>query len=562
MAAAVKRLYPDAKLGIGPAIENGFYYDFEIPGGLKEEDLQKIEDKMKEIVKENLPFVRKEISSVDAEALFEKTGEKFKVELVKDLNGQVISIYSNGDFTDLCRGPHVASTGDIKYFKLLSVSGAYWRGIEANAQLARIYGTAFFSQKELDEYIKVLEESKKRDHRTLGRGLDLYSITDTVGAGLVLWHPAGGRLRTIIEDFWRKEHYKNGYELVYSPHIGKASLWETSGHLDFYRENMYAAMEIDNQEYFVKPMNCPFHIMMYKSRQWSYRELPLRWAELGTVYRYEKSGVLHGLLRVRGFTQDDAHLICRPDQMPEEIRRVLRFCLYMLKSFGFENFQICLATKPKEKSVGDEASWQAGTEALKQAVTAEGLAYEIDEGGGAFYGPKIDIKIKDALGRAWQCSTIQFDFNLPERFDMSFSGADNQKQRPYMIHRALLGSLERFMGVLIEHYAGKFPLWLAPVQVCLINIGDDTADYANSIKEKLLNAGLRVEADLSGETLQKKIRNAETAKVPYMFILGKKEKESGQVSLRKQGSKNMGSMSLDGAIKLLQEEAAEKNKPL
>ena len=555
MASAVKRLYPQAKLGIGPAIENGFYYDFEIAGGFKEDDLAKIEKLMRDIVAENSPFQREEISSGGAIALFEKAGEKYKVELIKGLNTPVVSIYRHADFTDLCRGPHVGSTGEVKYFKILSTSGAYWRGIDSNPQLVRIYGTAFPSKEELENYLKILEEAKKRDHRKLGRELDLYSMAEDVGPGLILWHPKGGRLRTIIEDFWRQQHYKNGYEIVYTPHLGRAGLWQTSGHLDFYRENMYAPMEIDKQEYFVKPMNCPFHLMMYKKHAHSYRELPLRWAELGTVYRYEKSGVLHGLLRVRGFTQDDAHIICRPDQMPGEIRNVLKFCLFMLKSFGFESFKVYLATKPKEKFVGDETQWKEATAALQEAVKAENLECEMDEGGGAFYGPKIDIKIKDALDREWQCSTIQFDFNLPKLFELSYNDSDNTHKQPYMIHRALLGSLERFMGVLIEHYAGRFPLWLAPVQISILNITAEVADYAAAVKSILEKDNFRVELDLSGETLQKKIREKEMLKIPYMVVIGKKEKENKTVSIRRRGMENIGVMSVADFVARLKAES-------
>ena len=554
MAGAVKKLYPQALLAIGPAIDNGFYYDFDIPGGIKEEDLGRIEQLMREEINKDLPFTRQEWSATQALEFFQARGEKYKVELIGALAGQNISIYKHGDFIDLCRGPHVASTGPARFFKLLSTSGAYWHGDEKNAQLVRIYGTVFPSKEELAEYLNRLEEAKKRDHRVLGRTLDLFSVSEDVGPGLVLWHPAGGRLRTIIEDFWRAEHYKNGYEVVYSPHIGRAGLWETSGHLDFYRENMYSPMDIDEQEYFVKPMNCPFHIMMYKSRLWSYRDLPLRWAELGTVYRYEKSGVLHGLLRVRGFTQDDAHLFCRPDQMPEEISKVLNFCLHMLRSFGFQDFKVYLATRPKEKSVGAEADWQAAIAALNAAVKTAGLECVVDEGGGAFYGPKIDIKIKDALERDWQCSTIQFDFNLPERFDMTFVNTNNEKQRPYMIHRALLGSLERFLGVLIEHYAGRFPLWLSPVQACVMNITEDVRDYALRVKETLEKEGFRVEADVRDERLQRKIKDNEKAKMPYMAVVGKKEQESGTVSLRQRGMNDLGSKTIQEFVSLLKQE--------
>ena len=456
MAQAVLRLFPGAKLAIGPAIENGFYYDFDLERPLTPEDLTAIQAEMDKIIKENYPIERFEMSKAEALKYFQEKGEIYKVELVEGLEDGSISFYRQGEFVDLCRGPHLPSTGYLKAYKLMSIAGAYWRGDSSKKMLQRIYGTAFAKKSDLEAYLHLLEEAAKRDHRKLGKELDLFSVNEDVGGGLVLWHPKGARIRHEIESFWREEHYKNGYDLVYTPHIGRGQLWETSGHLGFYRENMYSAMEVDGQEYFVKPMNCPFHLAIYKSKGRSYRELPFRWAELGTVYRYEKSGVLHGLMRVRGFTQDDAHIICRPDQMPEEIDRVLQFCLFMLRSFGFNEFKVYLATRP-EGSVGDDARWQAATEALRASVERAKLSYEVDEGGGAFYGPKIDIKIKDALGREWQCSTIQFDFNEPERFGLTYKGSDGADHQPYMIHRALLGSLERFFGVLIEHYEGAFP---------------------------------------------------------------------------------------------------------
>ncbi|HUI93971.1 MAG TPA: threonine--tRNA ligase [Chitinivibrionales bacterium] len=554
MAQAVQELFPSAKIAIGPSIDNGFYYDFDMEKPIAQDDLKKIEDKIKEIVAKKIPLVRSVISKAEAEAYFKAKNEPYKLELLNDIQGDP-SVYKQGGWLDMCRGPHVPDTGYLRAVKLMSIAGAYWRGSEKNKMLTRLYGISFPKQSQLDEYLKMLEEAAKRDHRRLGTDLDLYSINEAVGPGLVLWHPKGGRLRTIIEDFWRSEHYKNGYELVYSPHIGRSTLWETSGHLGFYRENMYSPMEIDEQEYFVKPMNCPFHIMMYKSRVRSYRELPLRWAELGTVYRYEKSGVLHGLLRVRGFTQDDAHLICSPDQMPGEIRSVLRFCLFMLKSFGFEKFKVYLATRPKEGSVGDEAKWRDATAALDAAVKAEGLECEVDEGGGAFYGPKIDIKIKDALNREWQCSTIQFDFNEPERFDMVFSGASNERLRPFMIHRALLGSLERFMGVLVEHYAGALPLWLSPVQVKIIPISDKYIDYATQVFSACKAAGLRAELDDRSEKMGAKIRDAELAKIPYMAIVGQKELDSKTVSVRRHKDGDQGSKELAQFVEQIAAEA-------
>lgn len=558
MAHAVKLLYPEVKVAIGPAIEDGFYYDFDRAEPFTPEDLQKIEAKMKEIIKKSAPFVCRVVPKAEAIALFERMGETYKVELIQAIPDDTVSLYEEDGFVDLCRGPHLPRTGRIKAFKLLSVAGAYWRGDEKNKMLQRIYGTAWPTREELDAYLKRLEEIEKRDHRRLGRELDLYSVQEEVGSGLILWHPKGARLRHIVETFWRDEHYKNGYELVVSPHIGRANLWQTSGHLDFYHENMYAPMAIDEQAYYVKPMNCPFHIMMFKNRGWSYRDFPVRWAELGTVYRYERSGVLHGLLRVRGFTQDDAHLFCRPDQMPEEIDKVLAFSLFMLRSFGFREFKVYLATRPVGKSVGDDAMWQAATIALEDAVKRSGIAYEVDEGGGAFYGPKIDIKIKDALGREWQCSTIQFDFNLPERFDMTYTGADGRKHRPYMIHRALLGSIERFMGVLVEHYAGVFPLWLAPVQVSVLTITERHEEFAREVHEQLQKRGIRVALDTDNEKIGFKIRRATMAKIPYLILLGDREVEERKVTVRKRDGENIGPYTIEEFAGILTEMIQEK----
>ncbi len=540
MAQAVRQLFPEVKLAIGPAIESGFYYDFDLPESLKVEDLPKIEAEMAKIIKSDLPFKRFEMSKAEAIKYFENAGEKYKAELVASLEDGSISFYQQGDFVDLCRGPHLPSTGRLKAFKLMSVAGAYWRGDAKREMLQRIYGTAFASKQELEAYLKFLEEAAKRDHRKLGKELDLFSIDDQIGGGLVLWHPKGARIRHEIEKFWKDEHYKNGYELVYTPHVGRSTLWETSGHLGFYNESMYASMDVEGQPYYVKPMNCPFHIAIYQSRGRSYRELPFRWAELGTVYRYEKSGVLHGLLRVRGFTQDDAHIICRPDQMPEEIDRTLNFCLQMLRAFGFENFKLYLSTRP-EKSVGDESRWQAATEALREAITKTGLAFEVDEGGGAFYGPKIDLKIKDALGREWQCSTIQFDFNLPERFDLTYKGSDSADHQPYMIHRALLGSLERFFGVLVEHYEGALPLWLAPVQAVVLPVLPVNDAYAQQVVAKLRQAGIRAEIDLRNEKIGYRIREAQLQKIPYMLVVGEREAEADSAALRtrKDGERGM-----------------------
>ncbi len=553
LAQAVQELFPSAKVAIGPAIESGFYYDFDVEKPFSPDDLTAIEARAREIAVRKLPIERFEPGIAEARSYFESKNEPYKIELLQDIEGTP-SIYRQGTWQDLCRGPHVPNTGVVKAIKILSTAGAYWRGSEKNKMLQRIYAISFPKDSMLKEYLVMLEEAAKRDHRRLGSELDLFSMCDEVGPGLVLWHPKGGRLRTIIEDFWRREHYKNGYDIVYSPHIGRAQLWETSGHLGFYRENMYSPMEIDEQEYFVKPMNCPFHIMMYKHDLRSYRDLPLRWAELGTVYRYEKSGVLHGLLRVRGFTQDDAHLYCRPDQMPEEIRRVLQFCLFMLRSFGFEKFKIYLATRPREKSVGEERQWVDATAALRAAVEAEGLEWELDEGGGAFYGPKIDIKIKDALNREWQCSTIQFDFNMSERFDLTYAGPDNEKLRPYMIHRALLGSLERFMGVLIEHYAGAFPLWLAPVQVKVLPISEKFIEQGRAVVRQLLGGGIRAELDERNEKIGYKIRDAEIKKIAYMAIIGEKEVQSGSVSVRRHGKGDQGSLLVGDFLALLNRE--------
>jgi threonyl-tRNA synthetase len=548
MAEAVQRLFPEAKFAIGPAIENGFYYDFDLPRPLTPEDLEEIKRLMQESIKARQPFVREEVSRQEAEQIF--GDQPYKLELVLDLPpDETISIYRHGAFTDLCRGPHVASTGDLRWdaFALLNTAGAYWRGDEKRPMLQRIYGTIWPSKDELRAYLDKLEEIERRDHRRLGRELDLFSLHEEAGPGLVYWHPKGGRIRTIIEDFWRMRHYEGGYEILYTPHIGRSWLWETSGHLDFYREGMYAPMEIDEQKYYIKPMNCPFHILIYNTDVRSYRELPLRWAELGSVYRYERSGVLHGLLRVRGFTQDDAHIICTPEQIEDEILEVLRFSLRLWHDLGFDDVVAYLATRP-EKAVGEPERWDQALDSLRKALEVENLPYKIDEGGGAFYGPKIDLKIKDALGREWQMTTIQFDFNEPERFDMKYTGADGQEHRPYMVHRALLGSMERFFGVLIEHYAGAFPVWFAPVQVQLIPIADRHVAFADEVLVKLKAAGLRVETDDSGDRMNAKIRKAQMAKIPYMLVIGDREAETGSVSVRLRTNENLGAMSVDDFI--------------
>jgi threonyl-tRNA synthetase len=560
MAHAIHELHPEAKFGVGPAVEGGFYYDIDINSKLTENDLAKIEKKMTDIAAKDNPFQRRELSKADAIKYFTEKGDNYKIELLSEMdeNNQAISIYGEGGFTDLCRGPHVPSAGAIKYFKLLSVSGSYWRGDEKNKQLQRIYGVSFPKKKMLEEHLQLLEEAKRRDHRKLGKQLELFSIHEEAGPGLIYWHPKGARLRNEIENFWRKAHYDNGYELLYSPHIGKGWLWETSGHLVNYGENMYAPMTIDENDYYIKPMNCPFHIMMYKSTLHSYRDLPLRWAELGTVYRYEKSGVLHGLLRVRGFTQDDAHIFCAQEQIEDEIIEVIRFCLFMWKSFGFNDLKFYVATKP-EKAVGEDELWERAILSLKVALDKEGLKYEMDEGGGAFYGPKIDIKIKDALHREWQMSTIQFDFNLPERFDMKYIGEDGKEHRPFMVHRALLGSIERFMGVLIEHYGGAFPAWLAPTQTVVIPVSKNFFDYAKEIYDILHSNGIRVENDQRNEKLGYKIREWETQKIPYMLIVGEKEKESKTVSIRKHKEGDVGSKEIHEFVDFIKDEINNKS---
>lgn len=559
MAHAIQSLFPEAKFGVGPAIDSGFYYDIDINTNLTEEDLVKIENKMLELAAQKNPFKRNELSKEEALKFFQQKGDEYKQEIISELdeNTEVISTYDEGDFTDLCTGPHIPDTGKIKFVKLLSVSGSYWRGDEKNKRMQRIYGITFPKKKMLDDHLAFLEEAKKRDHRKLGKQLDLFSIHEEAGAGLIYWHPKGARVRNTIETFWRAAHLKNGYDILYSPHMGKSWLWQTSGHLSNYKDNMYSPMTVDEQEYFIKPMNCPFHILIYKSQLRSYRDLPLRWAELGTVYRYEKSGVLHGLLRVRGFTQDDAHIFCTQEQIEDEIIEVIRFSNYMWKSFGFEQLKYYIATKP-EKAVGEDALWEKATESLKKACERENIKYEIDEGGGAFYGPKIDIKIKDALNREWQMSTIQFDFNLPERFDMHYIGEDGKEHRPFMVHRALLGSLERFFGVLIEHYGGAFPTWLAPLQVAVVPVSQVFLEYAKQVADKLKENDIIVELDERNEKIGYKIRDWETKKVPYMLIVGEKEKESDSVSVRKHKAGDQGIIKLEEFIHNIKEEINNK----
>ncbi|HSW62332.1 MAG TPA: threonine--tRNA ligase [Dissulfurispiraceae bacterium] len=557
MAHAVKLLFPDTKVAIGPAIDEGFYYDFDRAEPFTPEDLSKIETKMKEIIRKNSPFVRKVVSRAEAIALFEQTGDEYKVELIDAIPDETVSLYDEDGFVDLCRGPHVHRTGRVKAFKLLSVAGAYWRGDAKNKMLQRIYGTAFETKDELKAYLDFLEEVKKRDHRRIGRELDLFSTDEEIGSGLILWHPNGSVMRRTIEDFWRDEHVKADYQILYTPHIAQLKLWERSGHWQFYRENMYEPMEIDDVAYELKPMNCPFHISIYNSSLRSYRELPIRYAELGTVYRYEKSGVLHGLLRVRGFTQDDAHIFCREDQIENEIRKILKFTLFVLNTFGFESYDIYLSTQP-EKFVGTPEIWERSTEALKRALEASSLPYRTDEGGGAFYGPKIDIKIKDALNRSWQCSTIQLDFNNPDRFDMNYRGSDGKDHRPIMIHRALMGSLERFIGILVEHYAGNFPVWLTPTQVAVLTIAERHELFAQEVYHQLRAQGFRVQLDADNEKIGFKIRRATMKKIPYLVLLGDREVDERKITVRKRDGENIGPYSIKEFTGFLSE--AVRNK--
>ncbi len=545
MAAAVQELYQDVKFDIGPSTDDGFYYDFDMAHRLTPEDLEKIEETMRTIVNKRLPFERMEISREEATAILTEKGQTYKLERLADVpEGQTITFYKLGDFCDLCRGPHVENSGQITAFKLLSIAGSYYRGDEKNPMLQRIYGTAFEDKKTMHDYFQMLEEAKKRDHRKLGKELDLFSMSDMVGPGLVLWHPKGSFVRYTFESYWRDAHYNNGYEMIFTPHIGRSTLWETSGHLDFYKDSMYSPMEVDEQDYYVKPMNCPFHIEIYKSRLRSYRELPLRWSELGTVYRYEKSGTLHGLLRVRGFTQDDAHIICTPEQIESEIAEVLRFSLQVWKDFGFKDIKPYLSTRPA-KAVGEPERWELAIKSLRKAVDEIGLECEVDEGGGAFYGPKIDLKIKDAIGREWQTSTIQFDFNLPERFDMTYIGEDGRKHRPFMVHRALLGSIERFFGILVEHYAGAFPLWLAPEQARIMPITDRQRDFAEQVYNDLKKRGFRVSLDDRSESVNAKIKDARNERIQYMLVIGDREVENGTMAVRSRREGQLGEMNID-----------------
>ncbi|MBI5560762.1 MAG: threonine--tRNA ligase [Deltaproteobacteria bacterium] len=553
MAQAVKGVYKDVKLGIGPAIEDGFYYDFDTPAPFTPEDIEKIEKRMEEIIKGDSPFEREELKKDDALNLFKGMGETYKEELIRELGDDGVSIYRQSGFVDLCRGPHLPKTGMVKAFKITSTAGAYWRGDEKRKMLQRVYGTAFPDKKQLAQYLRKIDEAKKRDHRKLGRELDLFSVSEEVGPGLILWHPDGATVRLAIEDFWRKGHIKNGYSLVYTPHVAKLDMWKRSGHWDFYRENLFSPMDVEGQDYIVKPMNCPFHIQIFKSRLRSYRDLPIRYAELGTVYRFERSGVLHGLLRVRGFTQDDAHIYLAPGQIEDEVKSVLKFTLYILRAFGFNEYEIFLSTRP-EKYVGSIENWAMAWGSLKAALEGEGLPYSVDPGEGVFYGPKIDIKIKDALGRAWQCSTIQADFNLPERFDVTYRDERGVESRPIMLHRALMGSLERFFGCLVEHYAGAFPLWLSPVQVVVLNVTERNVLYAGRVFEAIKEKGLRAEFDSRNETLNYKIREARLRKVPYMVIIGDREEEKGVVSPRSRDTGEMAQSTVQEFIESLERE--------
>ena len=554
MADAVKRLFPKVKLGIGPAIEDGFYYDFDKEDSFVPEDLAKIEKEMQKIIKQEQEFKKEEIAKKDALELFKK--ESYKIEIINNLDVKTVSIYRHGEFVDLCKGPHVKSTGEIKAFKLLSIAGAYWHGIETNPMLQRIYGTCFESKKELDSFIKFREEAKKRDHRRLGKDLDLFSIHDEAGPGLVFYHPKGALLRMLIEDYVKKEHLRRGYQLVMGPHILKSDIWITSGHYEYYKENMYI-FKVDKEEYAIKPMNCPAHMLIYKSKVRSYRDLPMRYFELGNVHRREKSGVLHGLLRVRGFTQDDAHIFCLPSQVEEEIKLVIDFVMDTMKVFGFSDYKIDLSTRP-EKFIGDPKIWDKATDALKGALSSKGMEYEINEGEGAFYGPKIDIMVKDALARSWQCATVQCDFALPERFGLTYTSKDGKKERPVMLHRVVLGSVERFIGTLIEHYAGAFPLWLSPVQAVVIPITDRSHDYAEEIFNTLQKENIRVEIDKRNEKLQYKIREQELQKIPYMIIVGDKEKEAGTVSLRARKEGNVGVVKIEEVLGRIREEITDR----
>ena len=556
MADVVTQMFPEAKLGIGPPTDEGFYYDFMVEEPFSEQDLSRIEKRMRRVVQRNLTFEYHEYPRDEAERM--NASEPLKMEIIEEIpEDEKITTYRHGKFEDLCAGPHVESTGRIPAFKLLNVAGAYWRGDENRPMLQRIYGTAFESKDALDEHLHRIEEAKKRDHRLLGRQLDLFSIHEETGPGLIIWHPKGSRTRGIVEDFWREQHRLHGYELVYTPHIGRASLWETSGHLGFYKENMYPAIEMEGQDYYLKPMNCPFHVMYYQNDLRSYRDLPMRIGELGTVYRYERGGVVQGLLRVRGMTQDDAHIFCRPDQVADEVNGVLDLTFFLLSSFGFNDYDVMLSTKP-EKAVGGDDQWELATASLRKTLVERGIDYQMDEGGGAFYGPKIDIHIRDAIGRLWQITTVQFDFNLPERFGLTYIGEDGKEHRPYMVHRALLGTMERFMGVLIEHYAGAFPVWLAPVQAVVIPIADRHVEYAQEVKARLEAANVRVDVDDGNDRMNAKIRNAQLQKIPYMLVVGDREVEAGAAAVRLRSGDDLGALPVDEIVVRIAHEVETK----
>ena len=559
MAGAVQTIFPEVKFGIGPAIEDGFYYDFDLPRPLTPDDLPVIEAKMSEIVASNEPFVKEEMDKEEARRLF--TAQPYKLELIDEIQDDKVSLYRQGDFIDLCRGPHVGSTGEIKAFKLISIAGAYWRGDETRPMLQRIYGVAFDTEEALAEHLKKLDEVARRDHRKLGKELDLFSIHEEAGPGLVHWHPKGAVIRRIIEDFWKDEHIKRGYDIIYTPHIAKLDLWKTSGHWEFYREYMYSPMDVEEKEYIIKPMNCLGHILIYQTRLRSYRELPLRYAELGTVYRYERSGVLHGLSRVRGFTQDDAHIFCRFDQLEDEVVGVLDLARFMIESFGFSNYQVLLSTRP-EKYAGSIQIWEEATETLEQALARLKLDYDVDPGQGVFYGPKIDIKLEDALGRGWQGPTIQVDFNLPQRFNVAYIGEDGQAQLVAMIHRTVLGSMERFLASLIEHYGGAFPVWLAPVQATVIPVADRHLDYAHKLETELKSEGIRVEVDARSERVNLKVRQAQLAKIPYMLVVGDKEVAASTVSVRLRSTEQLTTQSIDSFKKTIRKAIKAKIKDL
>ena len=558
MAHAVLELFPGTQTGVGPATEDGFFYDFLRDVPFTPEDLKAVEEKMRELAEKDIPIQKMTFSKKEALRLFKEKGQELKVELIEEKGNAQVTCYQQGDFIDFCLGPHLPSTGRIKHFKLLSVSGAYWKGDETGPQLQRIYGTSFSTGKDLKDYLALLEEAKKRDHRKLGPELDLYSPNEDLGAGLILWHPKGSTIRRIIEDYWREEHIKDGYEFIYAPHVAKLDVWRQSGHTEYY-DAMYPPILSEGIEYELKPMNCPFHIMVFNSRQRSYRDLPLRWAELGTVYRYERSGVLHGLLRVRGFTVDDGHIFCRGDHLEEEIKKVIFLALRFLEAFGFKDYDVFLATRP-EKYVGKVEDWDRATQALEKALKGAGIEYELDEGEGVFYGPKIDIKVKDVLKRSWQCTTVQLDFNLAERFNLNYVGEDGKLHRPYMIHRALLGSLERFFGILIEHYNGNFPVWLAPDQVVIIPIADRHNDYADSLDKRLKEDGLRSRVDLRREKVGYKIRDAEMQKVPFLLVVGDKEVKNSTASLRIHTAGDKGEVDINEFLEKVKE--LDKNKSL